>query len=170
MPTQNDLAVALAWLCLASCAARLPIQLDPLQPAERAERRLQEQVAPAPGTGCLLAWGDLPPLPEQRPLRVVSGSGALDVVAVCTRAGQLALLGDRRIRRTALLFFRRGRFVTGHPADASAKSELPASLDARSATLGLFADPHPDGSTEELLRALGELSRRFLVVVWDLAA
>jgi hypothetical protein len=34
----------------------------------------------------------------------------------------------------------------------------------------VFADPHPDGSAEDVIRALGALVQRFLIVIWDLAA
>ena len=164
------LPIVLLSLCLAACAGRLRVELDPTQPIQRAERRLNEQVGLTPGTGCLLAWGELPALSGERPLRVVAGTAILDVVAVCDRPGQLALLRDRRIKQTALLFFRGGRFLVGHPADTSAKSELPASAERRSDLLGLFADPNPEGSAEEVVRALSQLTKRFLLAVWDPAA
>lgn len=160
---------ALLVVCTA-CVNRSRIEIDPHQPIHSAQRQLQGRLAAEPRTGCLLAMGQLPPLPKARPVRLVAGSATLDVVAVCDLESQRALLHDPRIKSAVLLMFRDRRFLLSHPADTTIKAELPAPTEGRSAQQGLFADPHPEGSAEDVIAALGELTQRFLIVVWDLAA
>ena len=156
-------------LAAAACAGPRAITLEPLQPSQSAKQLIDAQLRPTPTTGCLLAWGDLPALREARAVRLQAGGATLDTVAVCGLDSQRQLLADPRLKGGAALYFRAGRFVAGHPSNPSAKDALPPPGGAP-AGLGLFADPNPEGSAEELLRALGELQRRFLVVGWDLVA
>lgn len=161
---------ALAGLALAAvaagCADRAAIALDPREPVPAAEHRLQDRLQP--GAACLLAFGSVADIPGARRVRITAGGAAIEATAACDRQGQQAMLSDHRVSQVLLVKFRRGRFVATSPADASAEAELP--LDARSDRGAVFADPHPDGSAEDVIRALDGLVQRFLIVIWDLAA
>jgi hypothetical protein len=150
----------------AGCVDRAAIALDPREPVHAAEHRLQDQLQP--GAACLLAVGSAPSIPGGRRVRITAGGAAIEATAACDARGQQAMLQDHRVSEVVLVKFRRGRFVASSPADTSAEAELPA--DARPGRGAVFADPHPDGSAEDVIRALGALVQRFLIVIWDLAA